>query len=79
MTRYYFHLYNDEILRDEEGAEFADLAAARAAAEQEAIYQAAVSLRMHHHLVLNHRLVIHDGQAEVATVRFGDVISVRES
>lgn len=78
MTRYFFNLYNDELSRDEEGIEFPDMAAAREAAELEVLYQAAESIKTHRHLVLSHRLVICDEAGELDSIRFGDLISVRD-
>ncbi|RYE04445.1 MAG: hypothetical protein EOP61_00545 [Sphingomonadales bacterium] len=76
MTRYYFHLYNDEITHDEEGMELADLDAAREWGRREVQYQAAESVKAHGHLILSHRLVICDAGGEVATITFGDVVRV---
>ena len=78
MTRYFFHLYNHELSCDEEGIELPDLSAAIEAAEQEAVYQAAESIKRHRELVLSHRMVVCDAAGEVATIRFGDVVKVTE-
>ena len=76
MTRYFFHLYNDEITHDEEGIELADLAAARDWGRREVQYQAAESVRAHGHLILSHKLVICDASGEVATITFADVVHI---
>jgi len=76
MTRYFFHLYNDEISRDEEGIELADLDAARDSARREVQYQAAESVKAHGHLIRSHRIVICDANGELETITFGDVVTI---
>ncbi len=78
MTRFYFDLHNDEVTIDEEGVEFADLDAARDCATREVRAIAAESVKEHSHLVRSHRIVIRDGDREVAAVTFGEVIAVRD-
>ena len=78
MTRYFFHVFNDEETRDEAGQMFDDLAAARASAERDCIALAMESIAEYRHLTMHHRIEIEDAAgATGATVRFGDVIDVR--
>jgi len=78
MERYFFHVFNDEETRDEDGQEFPDLAAARASAERDCVSLAAHSITEHGHLVLHHRIDIEDAAgASVGTVRFSDVVDVQ--
>jgi hypothetical protein len=78
MTRYFFHVFNDEETRDETGQLFVDLAAARASAERDCIALAMESIAEHRHLVMHHRIEIEDATGVmVSTVHFGDVIDVR--
>lgn len=76
MTRYFFNLYNDHVLLDEEGVELADLDAALEWARREACYMAAESVKVHAHLILSHKIVVSDAIGDVGTVTFGDVIRV---
>ena len=76
MTRYYFNLYNDEVSIDEEGIELPNDDAAREWARREVQYQAAESVKLHAHLVRSHKVVINDGSATVASITFGEVVSV---
>jgi hypothetical protein len=79
MARYFFNLYNDEITIDEEGTELSDDGAARKWAIEAVRAQAAHSVQDHSHLIRSHRLVILDEtRAEIDTVTFGDVVSVRD-
>jgi hypothetical protein len=78
MTRYFFHVFNDEETRDEDGQEFADLAAARASAERDCLALAVDSITEHRHLIMHHRIEIENASGlTVDTVRIGDVVSVR--
>lgn len=77
MARYFFHLFNDETTRDEEGIELPDDEAARGYAAREALNQASVSVLQHGHLVLSHRIEVVDAAGgAIATVRFGDVLKI---
>lgn len=76
MTRYFFHLCNDQVLHDEEGIELPDLEAARDWGRREVRYQAAESIKAHSHLILSHKLVICDAGGELDTITFGDVVKV---
>lgn len=79
MTRYYFHLYNDEVTRDEEGSELPDDSAAIEWAKREVRFEAGESVKRHAHLVRSHRIVVEDETGrEIGSVDFGDVIQVRD-
>ena len=79
MARYFFDLFNDEETRDTEGTDLPDDGAARECARREVLIQAAESIRRHAHFVRHHRIVIrNDSGQEIAAVRFGDVVSVRD-
>ena len=78
MPRYYFNLFNDETVMDEEGAEFATVEAALDQATTLARDMAAQSVRGGS-LTLHHRIEIAaDGGEVVAKVHFRDVVDVRE-
>lgn len=77
MARYFFHVFNDEITLDEEGAELADLDAARAYAVESARALAADSVR-HGHLNLDHRIEIVDAaDARRMTVTFREAFTLQ--
>jgi hypothetical protein len=79
MPRFYFHLHNDVDTIDEEGTALPDRSAAIEWAKVEVRAMAAESIRQHSHLVLHHSIRIEDESGEVvATVRFGDVVAVRD-
>lgn len=78
MPRFYFHLFNDITAIDEEGAELPSEARARQRAEVNAREMAAESVRRGH-LVLSHRIDVGNELGHtIATVRFGDVVQVRD-
>jgi hypothetical protein len=78
MPRYYFHLFNDITSLDEEGSELPTDAAAKQPAESNAREMAAESVR-EGHLVLSHWIEVGNEVGEkIATVRFRDVIQIRE-
>jgi len=78
MPRYYFHLFNGEVCRDEEGADLPNKAVALQHAATTARAMAADSVSKGH-LVLHHRIDITDeGDDAVGTVHFSDVVTVRE-
>ena len=78
MPRYYFHLFNDEVCRDQEGADLPNQAVALQHAATNARAMAAASVSKGH-LVLHHRIDITDeGGDAVGTVHFRDVVTVRE-
>jgi hypothetical protein len=77
MGRYYLHVFNDVITRDDEGMELADADAALAEARYIVGELAAESVRTEGHLVLSHKVVVEDAAgSEIGTVYFRDVISV---
>jgi hypothetical protein len=57
MPRYFFHVFNDEETRDEEGADLPDTPAAVRRAADEARILAAESIKEHGHLIRNRTLV----------------------
>ena len=76
MRRYFFNLYDDTVVLDEEGIELPDLAAAKAKAFASARDMACAEV-LNGHLSLDHRIEVVDERARlVCTVRFGDVVSV---
>ena len=75
---YYFNVYNDDITLDEEGAELADLEAARAYAVKETRVLAADTV-LHGHLTRHHRLEITDAKRRVLhAVRLDEAVEVRD-
>jgi hypothetical protein len=77
VPRYFFNLRDDVILDDEEGQEFADLAAAEDRAERYVLEMAAVSIAEHRRVNLHHRIEVADEAGRVVlTVEFGDVLTV---
>ena len=77
MPRYYFHIYNDDVTMDDEGAELADDEAARARAVKEARVLAADTV-LHGHLTSHHRIEIVDAERNpVGTVYFGEAVDIR--
>ena len=77
MPRYFFHVYNDEITYDEDGAEIPDDSAAREWAKRAILGLAAESIKRHRHLVLHHKIVIADSAGnDVDSVEFGEAIQV---
>lgn len=76
MPRYFFHLYNDLIVMDEEGQEFPDLDAARANGAKEA-REMMVETVTEGRINFSHRIDIADESgAVVASVSFGDAVRV---
>lgn len=76
MTQYYFHVFDDEVTEDEEGAELADFAAAHRRAVFEARVLAADMIRREGRLVLHHRIEIEQGGETVAVVSFADAVTL---
>tara|TARA_R110002072_G_scaffold162846_3_gene315118 strand:- start:2306 stop:2542 length:237 start_codon:yes stop_codon:yes gene_type:complete len=78
MPHYYFNVYNDDITMDDEGAELADLTAARARAVKEARALAADTV-LRGHFVAHHRIDIVDEQRNpVGSVRFDEAVELRQ-
>ncbi|MFS2108657.1 hypothetical protein ACCC88_03140 [Sphingomonas sp. Sphisp140] len=79
MARYFFHLYNDVDTIDEDGTDCPNDMTAIARAQAEAVAMAAASITAHRHLVLSHNVqVLDEAGRKVATVRFGDVVTIRD-
>ena len=77
MPRFYFHLFNDMDVPDDEGKELRDLKAAREHAACEARTFMGETLKEKAHINLGHRIDIEDElHALVATVWFKDVVKV---
>jgi hypothetical protein len=67
MPRYFFHIYNHEIVMDEEGRELADLEAARELALDTARDLVCESVHLGH-LNLDHRIEVVDEAGETRIV-----------
>ena len=77
VPRYYFHLFNDIEVQDDEGQSFADPAAARAFAIGQARALIAAMTVEDGRIVLHHRIDIEDEQhAVVDSVHFRDAVMV---
>ncbi|HEV2866993.1 MAG TPA: hypothetical protein VGX37_10805 [Allosphingosinicella sp.] len=77
VPRYYFHVYNDETVLDEEGQEFPDATAAHNCAVKEARVLMTESV-MKGHIVLSHHIRIEDADgAHVGNVTFGEAVTIR--
>ena len=78
MPRFLFHLYNDEITRDEEGQDFPDFESAQRAAFEAARAMIGEEARLGK-VNLSHRIEVED---EIGlpcfTVRFRDAIQVED-
>jgi len=68
LPRYYFHLYNDEVLRDETGESFVDAAAAREAAVRGISELIAEQIAAGRRVDLRHRIEIEDERSEIVCV-----------
>lgn len=78
MPRYFFHVYDDIIARDEEGVELPSLAAARLRAIRGARDIIAEQVR-HGHLVLSHWIDVVDEHGEkVLTLPFREAVDVKD-
>jgi hypothetical protein len=74
LPRYYFHLYNDEVLRDETGEEFVSPEAARKAAVRGISELIAEQIAEGRQVDLRHRIEIADGRGEILfVIRFADL------
>lgn len=79
MPMYYFHLYNDEVIMDDQGQDLPGTEAAHASAEANAREMACAEV-MAGSLNLTHRIDVADETGEVlSTVRFGDIVTVHMS
>ncbi len=78
MQRYFFHIFNDTVTRDEEGIELGGDREAQERAFVEARVLAAESVREEGHLVLNHHIEVVAASGEtIAVVKFGDAVEIR--
>jgi hypothetical protein len=76
-VRFYFHLFNDIDVPDEEGIEFADLAEAHESAVEQARGLIGEVAKSEARIVLSHRIEIEDSSgAMLDTIYFRDVISI---
>jgi hypothetical protein len=76
MPRYYFHLYDDLDVPDDEGAELADVGDAETYGVVNARALAADEVRCGW-LHLNHRIEIADEQGRIVRkIRFADVVEI---
>ena len=76
MARFYFHLYNDIVSKDEEGRELPDVDTARHDAQEDARNMAAESVR-EGELNLDHYVEVADDTGETLfRVTFGEVVKV---
>ena len=79
MPRYFFHVYDDVIAQDEEGAELPSIEAARLNALIGARDLIAEQVRRGY-FVLSHWIDVVDEQgAPVLTVTFRDAVNIREA
>jgi hypothetical protein len=77
MPRFYFHLYSDTDVSDEDGAELPDLEAARAHAISLARFEISEAAKRDGRIVLSHRIDVEDEHAAVlASVCFRDAVQV---
>lgn len=78
MPRYFFHVYDDVIVHDDEGAELPNGEAARLNAIRAARDIIAEQVR-HGHFVLSHWIDVVDEQGEaVLTITFGDAVDIKQ-
>jgi len=75
MARFYFHLYNDIVSKDEEGRELPNVEAARHDAQEDARDMAAESVR-DGQLNLSHYVEVADESGPLFRVTYGDVVTV---
>jgi hypothetical protein len=79
VPRFYFHLHNDIDAPDDEGAEFPDLAAARAHCVHLVRVTFGETAKDEGRVVLHHRIDIEDEHGAVlGSVRFGEAVQVEE-
>jgi uncharacterized protein DUF6894 len=76
MPRFYFHVFNDVVAMDEEGAELPDLEAAREQALEAARELVCESIH-HGHLNLDHRIeVAGEGGEKLMTISYRDAFTL---
>ncbi len=77
MSRYFFNVFNSEIILDEEGIEFPNLVAAHARGIFEARNLAAHTITTEGRLTLNDRIEIADiSGSTLSTILMSDAVSV---
>jgi hypothetical protein len=77
VPRYYFHLFNDMNVPDDEGEDLPDLAAAESFSLRQARALIAAAVTDHGRIVLSHRIEIEDDRHDlVGTVRFRDAVTI---
>lgn len=77
VPRYFFHLFNDETIRDAEGTEVPNAAVALQSAARMAREMAAESVR-DGRLTLDHRIEVADEAGErIGVVHFRDVVQIQ--
>jgi hypothetical protein len=77
VPRFYFHLFNDIEVPDEEGMELPNLDAARACAVEQARGMMGELVKSDARIVLDHRIDIEDvGQRVLDSVIFRDIINI---
>ena len=78
MRRFYFHLFNDVDVWDQEGVELPDDTEAIQRGTTAAREMAAQSVR-DGRLVLGHRIVVcAENNRSIATIHFGDVVEIQD-
>ncbi|HEX8467415.1 MAG TPA: hypothetical protein VF620_06395 [Allosphingosinicella sp.] len=76
MPRFFFHVFDDAVIRDEEGIELADAEAARRTALEGARAMMCEQL-VKGRLSLHHRVEVEDEEGgAVLTLRFGDAVEI---
>jgi hypothetical protein len=77
VPRFFFHLYDDCIVLDEEGSDLVDVGAARGEAIRSARSIMAEQIG-HGQLNLGHRIEVEDANGDpVLTLTFGDAVTVQ--
>ena len=76
MPRYYFHIFNDMEVRDDDGQQLRDVAAARKEARDAAADLIRDEIKAGRKIHPDHRIEIEDERGHmVAVLRFGDLIA----
>jgi hypothetical protein len=76
VPRFFFHVFDDAVIRDEEGIELADAEAARRTALEGARAMMCEQL-VKGRLSLHHRVEVEDEEGgAVLTLRFGDAVEI---
>jgi hypothetical protein len=77
MPVYYFNVYNDAVTIDDEGADLADVDAARAHAVKAARALAADSVLHGHFTASDHISFVDQDRNAVGSVRFDEAVDIR--